>query len=64
VAAQSSVGKIGSVSAPVFVGMMAEQNSIGVGIAALGIAYAICALIPAVFIREKAYDPSHVEEFS
>jgi AAHS family cis,cis-muconate transporter-like MFS transporter len=61
VAAQSSIGKIGSITAPVFVGMMAQSNSIGFGIATLGIAYAICALVPALFIREKAFDPSKVE---
>jgi AAHS family cis,cis-muconate transporter-like MFS transporter len=62
VAAQSSIGKIGSISAPIFVGMMAQSNSIGFGIATLGIAYAICALVPTIFVREKAFDPSKVEE--
>jgi AAHS family cis,cis-muconate transporter-like MFS transporter len=61
VASMSSTGKIGSVSAPLFVGYMATQYSIGLGIAALGVAYAICALLPGLIIREKAYDPSKVE---
>lgn len=61
VATMSSIGKIGSVTAPLFVGYMATQYAIGYGIGALGIAYAICALIPGLFIREKAYDPSRVE---
>ncbi|GHT78073.1 MFS transporter [Actinomycetota bacterium] len=62
VATMSSIGKIGSVTAPIFIGMMAAQNSIGFGIALLGIAYAICAILPGLFIKEKAYDPSSVEE--
>jgi AAHS family cis,cis-muconate transporter-like MFS transporter len=62
VATMSSVGKIGSVTAPLFVGYMATQHSIGLGIAALGAAYAICALVPGLFIREKSYDPSSAED--
>lgn len=62
VAAMSSVGKIGSVTAPIFVGYMAAQYSIGYGIGVLGIAYAICALVPGLFIKEKAYDPSSTGE--
>ncbi|HBI73251.1 MAG TPA: MFS transporter [Lachnospiraceae bacterium] len=58
VATMSSIGKIGSISAPIFVGFMATQYSIGFGIALLGIAYAICALVPGLFIKEKMYDPS------
>ncbi len=58
VATMSSVGKIGSISAPIFVGFMATQYSIGFGIALLGIAYAICAFVPGLFIKEKMYDPS------
>lgn len=64
VSTQSAVGKIGSVSAPLFVGLMATHYSIGYGIATLGIAYAICALTPALFIKEKAYDPSQAEEIA
>ncbi len=63
VATMSSIGKIGSVTAPLFIGYIATQYSIGYGIALLGIAYGICALIPGLFIKEKAYDPSKVEEF-
>lgn len=36
----SSIGKVGSVTAPLFVGYMASQYSIGYEIGALGIAYA------------------------
>ena len=62
VASMSSIGKIGSVTAPLFVGFMAAQYSIGSGIAILGIAYAICALVPWLFIGEKVYDPSSTKE--
>lgn len=61
-ATMSSIGKIGSVSAPIFVGFMATNHSIGYGIALLGIAYAICALVPGLFIPEKVYDPSGIED--
>ncbi|MDR1183238.1 MAG: MFS transporter [Coriobacteriales bacterium] len=58
VSSLSSVGKIGSISAPMVIGYLATTQSIGFGIGILGIAYAICAIIPFLFLKEKAYDPS------
>lgn len=58
VASLSSVGKIGSIAAPMVVGYLASNYSIGFGIGVLGIAYAICALVPGIFLKEKAFDPS------
>ncbi|HBT95444.1 MAG TPA: MFS transporter [Coriobacteriia bacterium] len=61
VASLSSVGKIGSITAPAMVGFLANNYSIGFGIGILGIAYAVCALVPGIFLKEKAFDPSSVE---
>jgi AAHS family cis,cis-muconate transporter-like MFS transporter len=52
-----NVGRVGSAMAPFLIGVMAESYSIGFGLATLGIAYVVSALIPALFIREKMYDP-------
>ncbi|MGG0175725.1 MFS transporter [Gottfriedia acidiceleris] len=52
-----NIGRIGSAIAPYVIGIIAESQSIGFGLATLGIAYIISALIPALFIREKMYDP-------
>lgn len=52
-----NVGRVGSIISPLFIGAVATQYSIGLGIALLGVAYAVCGIIPALFIREKMYDP-------
>jgi AAHS family cis,cis-muconate transporter-like MFS transporter len=56
-----NIGRIGSTISPSLIGLAAERYSIGLGIGCLGIAYAVCALIPGVFIRERMYDPKAVE---
>jgi MFS transporter, AAHS family, cis,cis-muconate transporter len=56
-----NVGRIGSTLSPSLIGLAAQNNSIGIGIAFLGISYAICALIPFVFIPERMFDPKAVE---
>ncbi len=56
VALSHNVGRIGSFVAPVLLGYLGSQYSIGLGIGVLGIAYFICAVIPGLFIREKMYD--------
>ena len=43
------------------IGIAASNLSIGFGIGLLGISYALCALIPGLFIREKMFDPQAVE---
>jgi AAHS family cis,cis-muconate transporter-like MFS transporter len=45
---------------PLLIGMAAERYSIGLGIALLGIAYALCALVPGMFIAEQMFDPQAV----
>lgn len=61
VATSYNVGRLGSTLSPLLIGMVATNYSIGLGIASLGVAYAFCALIPAIFIPEKMYDPKAVE---
>ena len=56
-----NLGRIGAMLSPLLIGMAATQYSIGLGIGLLGIAYAVCALVPAIFIREKMFDPKAVD---
>jgi AAHS family cis,cis-muconate transporter-like MFS transporter len=60
-AASYNVGRVGSALSPLLIGFAASRYSIGFGIALLGIAYAVCALVPGLFIREKMFDPSAIE---
>jgi len=52
-----NVGRLGSTISPLMIGWAATNYSIALGIALLGIAYAITALVPGIFIREKMFDP-------
>ncbi|MBO0999984.1 MFS transporter [Bacillus sp. SD075] len=52
-----NIGRFGAAIAPVTIGIIAESHSIGFGLAILGIAYALAGIIPALFIKEKMYDP-------
>ncbi|MDQ0218062.1 MFS transporter [Peribacillus cavernae] len=56
-----NIGRFGSAIAPISIGIIAEANSIGFGLATLGIAYALAGIIPALFIKEKMYDPFKTE---
>lgn len=56
-----NLGRIGSTLSPILIGMAASKYSIGVGIGLLGISYAICAIVPGLFIREKMFDTNAVE---
>jgi AAHS family cis,cis-muconate transporter-like MFS transporter len=56
-----NVGRIGAALSPLLIGFAASRYSVGFGIGLLGISYAVCALIPGVFIREKMFDPSAIE---
>jgi MFS transporter, AAHS family, cis,cis-muconate transporter len=60
VATSYNLGRIGSTLSPVLIGMAAAQYSIGFGIALLGISYAVCALVPGLFIQERMFDPQAV----
>jgi AAHS family cis,cis-muconate transporter-like MFS transporter len=52
-----NIGRVGSTLSPVLIGIAASRHSIGLGLALLGISYAVCALVPGLFIREKMFDP-------
>lgn len=56
-----NIGRIGSTISPILIGQVATNYSIGLGIALLGVSYALCGLIPGMFIREKMYDPKSVD---
>ena len=60
VATSYNLGRIGSMLSPLLIGMAASSYSIGLGIGLLGISYAVCALVPGLFIREKIFDPSAI----
>ena len=48
-----NVGRIGSTLSPLLIGIAATNYSIGLGIGLLGIAYAVCALIPGLVHQGK-----------
>jgi AAHS family cis,cis-muconate transporter-like MFS transporter len=60
VATSYNLGRIGSTLSPLLIGLAASRYSIGFGLGLLGISYAICGLVPGIFIREKMYDPNAI----
>lgn len=52
-----NVGRIGAAIAPATIGWIATEGSIGLGFLVMGVAYFLCGLVPALFIRERLYDP-------
>jgi AAHS family cis,cis-muconate transporter-like MFS transporter len=52
-----NIGRIGAAIAPWLIGVIATRYSIGLGLIVMGGAYFLTAIIPALFIREKMYDP-------
>ena len=52
-----NVGRLGAAVAPAVIGYLATGGSIGIGFVVMGAAYFICGVIPALFIKEKQYDP-------
>jgi len=52
-----NIGRIGAAVAPAAIGFLASHGSIGVGFMVMGGAYFICGVIPALFIRDKQFDP-------
>ena len=53
-----NIGRVGAAIAPPLIGLIATRYSIGVGLMVMSGAYLLTGLIPALFIREKIYDPS------
>lgn len=56
VAGALNIGRIGSAAAPILIGFIATTKSIGYGLALMGIAYFLCGIIPALFIKDKIYE--------
>lgn len=52
-----NIGRIGAAVAPAAIGFLASHGSIGIGFLVMGGAYFICGVIPALFIRDKQFDP-------
>jgi MFS transporter, AAHS family, cis,cis-muconate transporter len=52
-----NLGRIGAALAPWLIGLIAARYSIGLGLIIMGAAYFLTGIIPALFIREKMYDP-------
>lgn len=62
VATSYNIGRIGSMSSPILIGYVSTNFSIAFGLALLGFAYAITAIIPGLFIRDKMYDPNSLDD--
>jgi AAHS family cis,cis-muconate transporter-like MFS transporter len=54
-----NVGRIGAAIAPAAIGFLATNGTIGLGFLVMGVAYFLGGLVPALFIREKLYDPQN-----
>lgn len=52
-----NIGRLGAAIAPAAIGFLASHGSIGVGFLVMGAAYFVCGVIPALFIRDKQFDP-------
>ena len=52
-----NIGRVGAALAPALIGYIATRQSIGLGLMVMGGAYLLTGLIPALFIREKMFDP-------
>jgi AAHS family cis,cis-muconate transporter-like MFS transporter len=52
-----NLGRVGAAIAPTLIGLIATSYSIGLGLILMAAAYLLTGLIPALFIREKMYDP-------
>lgn len=52
-----NIGRLGAATAPAIIGYLASGGSIGLGFVVMGGAYFICGVIPALFIKEKQFDP-------
>jgi len=52
-----NIGRVGAAIAPTIIGLVATRYSIGLGLIVMGGAYFLTGMVPALFIREKLYDP-------
>lgn len=56
-----NIGRLGAVLAPVTIGFFAQGGSIGTGLLIMGVAYFLCGLIPALFIKDRLFDPQKAD---
>lgn len=56
-----NVGRLGAVLAPLTIGYFAQGGSIGTGLLIMGVAYFLCGLIPAFFIKDRLFDPQKAD---
>lgn len=56
-----NIGRIGAALAPWLIGVVATSYSIGLGLLLMAGAYLLTGLLPALFIREKMYNPQQAE---
>jgi AAHS family cis,cis-muconate transporter-like MFS transporter len=56
-----NIGRVGAAIAPWLIGIIATGYSIGLGLIVMGGAYFLTGMIPALFIREKMYDPQQLK---
>lgn len=56
-----NIGRVGAIFAPLAIGYLAMNGSIGTGLILMGVAYFLCGLIPALFIKDRLYDPQKAE---
>lgn len=54
-----NLGRIGAAAAPLVIGWLAGQHSIGLGFLIVSASYFICGLVPLLFIRENIYNPEN-----
>ncbi|HEO1801808.1 TPA: MFS transporter [Acinetobacter baumannii] len=52
-----NIGRIGGAIAPPTIGLIATHTSFTIGFFVICIAYVITALIPAIFVKDRMYDP-------
>jgi AAHS family cis,cis-muconate transporter-like MFS transporter len=57
-----NIGRVGAAVAPWLIGVIATRYSIGLGLIIMGGAYFLTGMIPALFIKEKMYDPQRSTE--
>lgn len=57
-----NLGRIFAASGPLVVGCMAQGGSIGQGFLIMAVAYLVCGLLAAVYIKDKIFDPQFAEE--
>jgi AAHS family cis,cis-muconate transporter-like MFS transporter len=54
-----NVGRAGAAIAPAAIGFLATGGTIGLGFLVMGGAYFLAGVVPALFIKEKLYDPQN-----